>query len=304
MSLMSPQEKAVALLPELEQERRKDFARFVLGIVLASLMGGSGFALIIVGALLEGELQAYQWLFVLVGFVLFLLITPLFVFMALKAKNTFQKRFYSRLVPLYAQGVYGSFVYDHKKDLSVLLKEVSSTLVKKPEEDNASFYEGSIGQTAFLSFAYTYLKAGKGHPEDVGGRYVEFTLGKDVPSEFFLKHKKDQHLFFKNKLSYPLHAESILFEEAYLCSAKDEVAGTSILSPTLEAGLINLDDLYGVKVSAHLVGRHCYVYFNDYQRRFALSFGKPLTASSLKEFEDEVMIPKRLYLALDLDRFE
>jgi hypothetical protein len=125
---------------------------------------------------LEGVTELLKGLLVALGFVLFLGGTPLFVFLALHAKNHYLKEFEDTFSPRFAEGHYEEFHFSFKKDLSDLEKKVSLPLREKPDEDHASYYEGKVSGLPFFSFSYSHMKAGKGHPDEAFGRYIELSL--------------------------------------------------------------------------------------------------------------------------------
>jgi hypothetical protein len=145
------------LASTLENYRKKALFLFVLYVVLASIVGLAGFALIPVSLILEGVTELIKGLSVALGFVLFLGGTPLFVFLALHAKNHYLKEFEDTFSPRFAEGHYEEFHFSFKKDLSDLEKKVSLPLREKPDEDHASYYEGKVSGLPFFSFSYSHM---------------------------------------------------------------------------------------------------------------------------------------------------
>ena len=287
------------LVSTLENHRKKALLLFVFDVVLASIVGFAGFALIPVSLILEGVTELLKGLLVALGFVLFLGGTPLFVFLALHAKNHYLKEFEDTFSPRFAEGHYEEFHFSFKKDLSDLEKKVSLPLREKPDEDHASYYEGKVSGLPFFSFSYSHIKAGKGHPDEAFGRYIELSLpAKDNP-EILLEAKKGKKMIKASPLKDRFETESIAFNEDHEMSASSHEEALKVITPAFLDGINVLNQEYGGHLSLYMKGDKLVLYFEDYPS-FVLGLNTVTTTSALEAFRKEVLLPYRVIDALHI----
>lgn len=288
-----------SLVSQLENLRKKALVSFILFMVLASLVGLGGFALIIVGAIGEFSAKYIQGILVGAGFVLFLFITPIFVFAAVHAKRHYQKAFENHFCPLFATGHYDEFHFSFAKDLSEIMKRVSLPLSQKPDDEHLSFFEGKVNGLSFFSFAYTRMKQGKGHPDSAGGRYIEITLDKKKNFDVLISAKKSKKMLKIGPLPVRFESESIAFNERFEISASSHPDALTLITPAFIDSVNLLSDDYGGKLSLYLKDNKVILYFDDYPSS-ELKLAKPITASTLEAFQKEVLLPAAVIKALHL----
>lgn len=276
----------------LEKKRHKAVFLFVLDVVLSSIVGVSGFALIIAGAIMEAP---YQAIFLPIGFALFLILMPLFVFLAIRASSSYKKSFFETLVPFFSKGSYKSLSYSFKKDGGQIKKMSSSSRLPRFDEDEASFYEGSFDDgTSFFSFFYAKTVMGKGHPDPCYCRYVELTLTKELPYEISIA-PRNAAVVQPHKLPEEIRSESILFERRYEATSSSKNEGYVFLSPSLidfishyEEGLFYLE----AKDS------HIFIRLEGFGSYFPCRLSKRVTPETVSPLERECSLFKRIYDAL------
>lgn len=277
-----------------EKKRRATLAIFVTLIVLASCTGLAGFALILLGAI--GE--RFQGLFVGLGFVLFLVVTPIFILSAIKKKKSFFKSLHEDLSKRLTEGHYERFSFSYDYDPEMLMKKDIGGIKKSIDPDDASFIEGSKNGISFFSFAYAYTGSEKGHPDARHGRYFEFTLPNPVQCEALLKNKRSGDLLGISKLPCAFESESIAFNQAFSYSCKDEVKGMEILSPSfLESALLFQED-YPSELNIHWQGNKVVVALHHAPIPVGVSLSNKIDASYLEGFKKELLLPEKLILLL------
>lgn len=280
----------------METKRRHALFLFVLYTVLASLSGLGGFALIIVGTILD----LYPALFIACGFILFLGVTPAIVFLAIHAESAYKKDFFTTFAPMAAEGRYEDFAYPYKKEVSALAKECTDALQKRTDPENASYFEGKLGAVSFYSFAYSYTKPGKGHPVAVYSRYVEYTFPQAFPCALSIIDKQTKPLLKLPSLPITLHSESLYLDDHHEIHCDKEIEGTSLMSPMLEEGLEELNRQYHTHFVLRFSGNKILAFCDDSTNHFEIKLNRPLSKEYLLEFSNEVLLPARLLNALGL----
>jgi hypothetical protein len=288
-----------SLVAALEKTRKKALVSFVLFTIVASLVGFSGFALILIGAIGDFSARYIQGLLVGAGAFLFLFATPAFVFGAIKAKRRYHKEFEDHFCPLFAQGHYDEFHFSFAKSLSDIEKMVSLPLAEKPDDEELSFYEGKVKGLSFFSFAYERMKAGKGHPDSADGRYIELRLATPRNYEVLLSAKKSKKMLKVGPLPVHFESESIAFNERYDISASSHQDALTLITPAFIDSVNLLSEDYGGKLSLYLKEDKVVLYFDDYPS-LELSLAKPITAEMLTAFQKEVLLPAAVIKALHL----
>jgi hypothetical protein len=288
-----------AIVSELENLRKKALLLFILFIILGSLVGLGSFACILIGAIGEFPEKYIQGILVGAGFVLFLFVTPLFAFLAIHAKQRYQKAFENHFCPLFAQGHYDEFHFSFAKDLSDINKRVSLPLKEKPDDEHVSFYEGKVKGLSFFSFAYNRMKQGKGHPDSAAGRYIELTLTEPKNYEVLLSAKKSKKMLKIGPLPVAFESESIAFNERFEVSSSSHADALTLITPAFIDSVNLLSDDYGGKLSLYLKDDKVILYFDDYPSN-ELTLNKPITAPMLEAFQKEVLLPSAVIKALHL----
>jgi hypothetical protein len=290
--------KTTDLYGGVEALRKKSLFLFVFYIVLASICGAGGFALIIVAAILE----FYPALFIALGAVLFLLVTPGIVFLAIHAETHYKEVFFTTYAAMAAEGRYDECHCPYHKEVSALAKECTSALIKRTDPENASYFDGKIGPISFYSFAYSYTKAGPGHPIAVYSRYIAYTFPQAFACSLNVVDKQTKPQFRLPVLPIRLHSESLYLDDHHEIYTDDELAGTSLLSPVLASGLESLNQQYHTHFVLRFSGNQLIAFCDDSSNHFEIKLTRSLSKEYLLEFSNEVLLPARLLAALGLKR--
>lgn len=281
-------------VPHLEARRRHYRRHFLFDVIFGSLVGAGSFAMIIYGGILGNGLIAG------LSVAAFLVLTPIFVLAALAASSRYKVLFSEQVAPLFATGVYSSFKADTKHDIDSLKKRMSVAMKRKPDSDDASYYEGVYRGVSFFTFGYHYLARGAGHPRDAIGRYFEFSVPTPFASEILIKNRKSPRIFDKKSLSLVVKSESTLFEESHVTTSTDEEKARMVLTPLVLSAVLSLEELYQGHVSASFKGSILSLYLDDYHASFKLSLFKEVSEELLLSYGEEVLLGSRLVKAFGL----
>jgi uncharacterized protein YtpQ (UPF0354 family) len=183
--------------------------------------------------------------------------------------------------------------------VSEIQKRSLLPLKVRPDSDATSFSEGKAEGLAFFSYAYSHVKAGKGHPDESFGRYVQVQLSEDEGVELLLVAKKGKTMFNLPKLKESFESESLAFNAAYDISASSHLEALKVLTPAFLDGVTTLNQNEKGRLSLYLRKQTIVLYFEDYPS-FVLSFARPLKDEDLLAFEQEVLLPKKIIEALHL----
>lgn len=219
------------ILHTLNKERKRSLLLFVLTIIVGAIIEAGGFALIIVGCIFEGTDQI---IYLSIGFPSFF-IGSSFSLIAIKISSSYKKMFYDTLTRRFSPSEYSSLSFSFKKDISDV-KRLSAFPNGTPkfDDDEAIFYEGKFDDgTSCFSYFVTRTVMGKGHPDNVYGRYIEFTLGNKDNRLFLLSPKKEKAMFTGDLLQEKINTESIAFGEGYEARALSQEDGARFLRPTV-----------------------------------------------------------------------
>jgi hypothetical protein len=277
---------------KLEKERKKALFFFVLTIVLASLVGAGGFALIITSLILEGTLR---YILLPLGIVCFFLGGGGGSVLALHISNKYAKHFFNRLVPLFGKKGYSSLMFSYK-DKGTIESLRSFSKAPKFDEDEACLYTGSFCDgVSFFSYRYMKTKMGKGHPENVYGRYLEFRLPTSSKEEFILTPLNKSSIF-TSSAKKEIRSESILVERKYQALASEETWGYHFFSPSIIELLSHYED---GTFSFLFKDNHLYVSIDDYSVYYSCKLSKKVTLENVLPLKKECELFASIYSAFD-----
>lgn len=278
---------------ELEKERKKTFFLFVLTIVLASIIGAGGFASLIVALILDGTIR---YILLPIGFVCFFLGGGGGSVLALHLSNNYSKSFFNCLVPLFGAKGYSSLSFSYK-DKGQIAQLRHYQKAPKFDEDEASIYIGSFSSgVSFFSYRYMKTKMGKGHPENVYSRYIEFTLPVATREEFVLTPKYKTSIFASSLANKEVRSESILVERKYEALASNEEWGYKFLAPSIIELLGHYED---GTFSFLYKGNHLYVSIDNYGSFYKCQLSKKVTVQNVLPLKQECELFNTIYLAFD-----
>ena len=275
----------------------------ILFIVLASIFGAGGFAMIVTGMIAFDNYL--KFVFLGLGLFSFLVLCTFFILASIKMPSKFRETFYRLFSLPSSKNKYQEFNFVDKKRSSYLFSHMALPLSKTPDEDKYSFYEGKIGDISFYSFLYMRTQKvnnmfSHAPSIDVAGRYLEFKLNKDYKSYIIIQNKHSLGYFKKIKLKEAITTESVAFNDNYVIKTNDIYQAQLIVTPTLINGINFLNDLYQGYCSACFKGDKVIVYFDKYQTGLKLTLSKRVDYETLEDFSYEIQIPYQVYKALNL----
>lgn len=303
-------------IAQINRYRRKCLFLFVLYIVLASVFGAGGFGGLITVLILELP----GWLMGLglgLSMFSFLIVTGIFVLLAIREPRLYLKRVYDTYVPDMGRGMYQdfSYVFAIKPDDPCYM--ASNRVRKRPVEfEKASLLKGSFKSgVAFSSFRYSSQGFSKGERSAMAvqeesrrrgslskanpfeyvtrhGRYIQFELTKESKAELLIYEKRSLRLFKKPRGYTDLSSESEVFNRMYDCFYKGEMEEAfKILDPELLAGVIAIDEQYDGRLSLSIRGKLISAYLDFYDQGLRISLTRKLTSETLRYLRYEVAIP-------------
>jgi len=277
----------------LERKRKKTLFLFVLYIVLASSVGAGGFAMLITSLILEGIIR---YILLPIGIVCFFLGGGGGSVLVLHTANSYSKEFFNRLVPLFGKSGYSSLSYSFK-DKGDIASFVSYPKAPKFDDDEACIYQGFFKDgVSFLSYRYMKTKMGKGHPENVYGRYLEFLLPSTSQEEFLLTPKDKKNLFGSLGASHQIRGESILVERKYEALASNETWGYKFFTPSI----IELLSHYEEGTFSFLFkNNHLYISIDNYSSFYQCKLSRKVTIDNVLPLKKECELFANIYSAFD-----
>lgn len=303
-------------IAQINRYRRRRLFLFVLYIVLASIFGAGGFGGLITVTILELP----GWLMGLglgLSMFSFLIVTGIFVLLAIREPRLYLKRVYDTYVPDMGRGMYQDFSYAFSIKPDDPCYMASNRVRKRPVEfEKASLFKGSFKSgVAFSSFCYISRGFSKGERSAMAvqeessrrgslskanpfeyvtrhGRYIQFELTKESKAELLIYEKRSLRLFKKPRGYTDLSSESEAFNRMYDCFYKGEMEEAfKILDPELLAGVIAIDEQYDGRLSLSIKGRLISAYLDFYDQGLRISLTRKLTSETLRHLRYEVAIP-------------
>jgi hypothetical protein len=183
-------------------------------------------------------------IFLVSGFLLFLCVTPLWVFFAIHAKNHYLATYEEQVAPALSEGHYVPFSFHYHHELQSVLAHQLLPIKGKPDEDGTGYAEGTDQGYSFFSFGYQHMKAEKGHPDSANGRYVEITLKEKKDYDLLLLSKKGPRYFKAPSLKESFESESLLIRDRYALSTSDHEKALRFLSPAALSGILSFAESY------------------------------------------------------------
>lgn len=220
--------KTQAIISTINQRRKKSLFRFVGVIVLASLLGAGGFAMVVAGGISEGTLQI---VFLAIGFPLFFL-GGVLALAAAKISSSYKRYYCEEVIGDFREG-YASLTYSYKANADDLKRKLAKSSCKITfDDEDAGFYEGTLGNgDAFYSFLSRRTIKKDGHPTNIYGRYVEYHLS-DEHALFILSPREGKAFFRSPSSSVKGETESLAFNEKYVAGASSVDGIFEFLSPS------------------------------------------------------------------------
>ena len=275
----------------------------IVYIILASISGAGGFAIIIVGMIAFDNYL--RFVFLGVGSFSFLILCTFFILASIKIPAKFRETFYRLFSLASSKNKYQGFHFVDKKRRDYLFSHMAIPLSKSPDEDKYSFYEGKLEDTNFYSFLYMRIQKTQNvftHAPtvDVAGRYLEFQVNTSYKTDIIIQNKHSLGYFKKIKLKDTFTTESVAFNDNYVIKTNDIYQAQLIITPTIINGINFLNDLYQGYCSACFKGNKVIVYFDKYQTGLKLTLSKRVDYQTLEDFSYEIQIPYQVYKALNL----
>jgi hypothetical protein len=287
------------LISYLEKFRKKSLFLFVLFIVLASLFGASGLALLLVG--LIAFTDATQIALVITGFLCFLAITPSFIIGSLHQVDQYQELVFGYFFKyLKKNPEYEDISFNVKADRYVLDKKLIAPLNLKFDYDKLFLIKGKVKGITFFSVNYQYTTHEKGHPVDRNGRYFQFDASL-INQQLIIRNKVGRNFFKNVKLSEDIQSESISFNNQFSVSASDKTEGYAFLDAVRVDGLRTVAFDFQAKPSVFVSPYGVAVCFDDYQT-LKIKFTTHIDDAFVNSFEREMNLPLRLAKALEVDK--
>jgi hypothetical protein len=278
----------------LEKKRKRDLFLFVLYVVVASLIGAGGLALVIVGAI--GEV--YQALFVSLGFVFFLVVCPVFVFLSFSVKKDFKKAYFLLLSKRLSEGKYDSLSIMYSLPDGFEANKRFEGLKKKPDQEEASYLEGSIKDVIFFSYEYEYSKIKNAIPYDFHGRFVEFVVPKSYEEKLLLLSKNEEALFKNDPSFSEAHLESTLFENNHRIYASSVYFAHEFMSPKRIQRVNELETERAAHLSFYCSNNRILVYVNGLNEPKKWGLSHKVDMAGIEEFQEGILLPYQCYFAL------
>lgn len=277
-------------------------ARFIVGVIFASIFGAAGFGLILTAAIaFEGALQGAL---LGVGFALFLLVLPFFLLFSLRTKPKYEKALYSLLAPLLLESSrYESLSFLSKKEAFASIGRFSRALGRSLDSEGHSAFTGTIkGISFFTALAESEMGVSKTTKRNTGisVRLIEYRMPKPFATDVLVRAKVVLPVFKKVNLQEKIATESIAFDNRYEAFAKDSFQGRLFLTPVRIDGIVSLNREMEGFVNVYFHEDSVLVFFERYESPFHLGLTRKVDEAFLQDFRRELLIPYRVFKALDL----
>lgn len=249
--------------------------------------------MIIISLILEGTIR---YILLPIGIICFFLGGGGGSVLALCTSNSYSKEFFNRLVPLFGKKGYASLSYSFK-DKGEISSFVSYPKAPKFDDDEACIYRGLFNDgVSFLSYRYMKTKMGKGHPENVYARYLEFHLPTTSKEEFVLTPKDKKSLFENLEAKKAIRSESILVERKYEAFASDETWGYKFFAPSIIDLLSHYED---GTFSFYFKDNHLYISIDNYSSFYQCKLSRKVTFDNVLPLKKECELFASIYSAFD-----
>ncbi len=286
----------------LERKRKKYLFLLVLGIVFASIFGASGFGLVVASAI------AFEGVFLGLGLgggaFLFLVAMPILLVLIFKLKPRFERMLYDILAPFLFETIrYRDVSRMTNKEKDAFLSDLSRKIRHSIDSENESAFQGKIEDVSFRTILSSNLEGTAnftGKKTNYSGRVVQFHVGNGAFGDVLVRGKTALALFKRVPLKKRIPTESIAFDDKYDVLVEEEREGRRFLSSVRIAGIVQLNKEMGGLVNVYFQKEDVLVFFQHYETAFHLGLGKKVDEAYVDAFRQELLLPYRIFQALDL----
>lgn len=282
--------KLEQILSELNRKRRIRLFLFVLFVILSSLFGAGGFALIVTSAIAFEGLALGLGL--AGGFLSFLVLTLVFLLLCFRQMPRYEKDYCQSLVPLlFPDDDRFQIRMMSRKEYEPIVLKVEKMLRRSFDIDRSSYFRGMVDGIDFCTFSYDNYQTERRARKEIRftGRYVFFR--KTGNKEILVKEKGKASLFRKVTLPHKIRSESIVFDEGYEVFAYDEKERLPVevldcilsLNREMEGRLCIKSDESGVSF-----------FYDRYRSSFRFGLTRKATLEQVQAFRQELLLPLRL----------
>jgi len=282
------------VIPHLEARRFHYRRHALFGFIGEGIVGLTSLCFTLIGGFMGEDALLFS------GLLGLLLLTPLFIAIALDAQARYKAFFVSEVTPICSSGLYQSFRTDTTKDFDLLKTEVGGGLDKKLLPRVASYFEGKYRDVSFWTFVYHAKEKVKKGAKEVVGRLYSFSLNASLGTDILIKNKLNARLFASVRLPLVVKTDSTLFEDTHAVTAADEEKARAFLTPVLLTTLMDLEADYQGHLAAYFHDQKLTLYLDDCGVPFILSVFRPITFEFLQSYVAEVVLGSRLIKAFGL----
>ncbi len=288
----------------LERKRKKSLALLVLGIILASIVGSAGFGLVLASMIaFEGLALGLGLGF---GALLFLGLMPCLILLVLRLKPRYENLLYDYLAPFLFEKIrYQEVKRLTRKEKEEFLSELNRQIRYSFDSENESAFQGKIEDVPFFTLLASNLeKPSYGfsakRKTNLSGRILRYSVGTSAFGDVLVRGRTALALFKKVPLKVKIPTESIAFDEKYDVLVEKEREGRRFLSSVRIAGIVQLNKEMGGIVNVYFRKKDVLVFFQHYETAFHLGLTRKVDESFVEAFRQELLLPYRIFKAMDL----